>query len=652
MPLERDKLADYFTTNTNLQIRHHYYKETVERAEAFAPHSDGVYPDKLIGQRRPNEAEEVQQYRKEIWKAKTKPTFGRIVSSLSKIRRSADWSINYESIEYNKIAQGEELENYAEVKFPYFGSLTNWAFSILLKKYLIDPNAICFVSILNPDVEETDFKKPYPFIFDSKDVIEFKDDDFVILNDPAGHIFGTTKKQSKGTAYWYVDTQVVERWVQVNAKGDHDLESGYPHGLNELPAFKLGAIIIDSDGLNFLHESRIESILPELDEALREYSDLQAGKVLHMYAERWEYVQNECPECRGLGRISNPAWTEGSTLDPFVKCRGENCHNGYVATGPYSKILVRPNTVMEGGGSLPTPPAGYVEKDVEIIKLMEESVSKHIFDALAAINFQFLDQSPLNQSGTAKEVDKDELNNTVHAIAEDIVRILDNIYRLTAIYRYSGLYGAEDIEKMLPKIPVPEKFDILSASYLGDELDKAKKANFNPAILNAMELDYAAKKFNSDARVREMLGLVLALDPLSNITEDEKMSRLSNQGITKVDYTISSNINSFVRKAIEEDEKFLDLDIQDQRLKLEEMAQLVIGSYAAAIIPEDGLDAEDESGSQDADIIGKIPLAVQQLSLAAARATESGDTQLAATIKNKINQLLGQVVDATEDAVQ
>lgn len=593
MPLDRLLLADYFSTKTNRK-RHHYYDRTVEKAEAFAPHADGVYPEKLIGERRPNETDEVKLYRKEIWKAKTKPTFGRIVSSLGKIRRSADWSIKYPGEEFGKIEEGETLEDYCEHNFPYFTSATNWAFSVLLKKYLTDPNAVCLVSLLNQTVEEDQFNKPYPFLFDSKDVVEFVDDNFCILND----INGAGAKNKKWTAFYYIDTFVIERWIQVDDRGTHSLDTTYEHGLNELPAFKLGAIIVEAEGLNFLHASRIEDVLIDFDECLREYSDLQAAKVLHMYPERWEFTSAECPACNHTGFRPNPL-SEQEGQPNQIPCSYPGCTGGYIANGPYSKLLVRPTDSNMGNQNSPIPPAGYITKDIEIIKIMESSVERHQYDGLAAINFQFLDQSPLNQSGVAKEVDKDELNNTVHAIAEDIVRILDSIYRLIAFYRYAGLYSQDEIIEMLPSIPVPEKFDILSANYLGEELERGKKGLANPAILNALELEYASKKFNTNSEVRDRLELVLQLDPFSNISQDDKTAMLSNKGITQLSYVISSNIHSFVQRAIEEDANFAALALADQVEKMNEYAQEVVDAQDTAkpivadVVSETGLGDEE-----------------------------------------------------------
>lgn len=573
------ELQEYFAGTS----KHIFYDTSVKRAEEFCPHADGVYPKELIEERRPNEPLEVKEYRKKVWVPKTKPTFGRIVSSLSKIRRSADWSIGYPELEFTRIAEGEELSEYAEKNYPYFTSITNWVFAVLLKKYLTDPNAVCLVRPINFQVGETDYVQPYPFIFDSCNVVAYEEEEYCLLENKSGCQYWDKEVSRKGKSFYYIDAAVIEKYDQVDKEGGYSLQWSEAHNTGEMPAFKLGAIITETDGKNFLHESRIEAIIPELDEALREYSDLQAGKVLHMHPERWEYTQLECPTCNGTGKLPNPYWVEGQP--DSLPCTNKDCHGGRLATGPYSKILIKPSNALEQG-NIPTPPAGYVEKDVEILKLMDESVDKHMFAALSAINFQFLDQSPLSQSGIAKEVDKDELNNTVHSIAEDLVRIMDNVYALSAKQRYWNLYSMEEIQTMLPTIPVPERFDILSSNYLGEELDKAKKAGLNPSILNEMELEYTSKKFNADGTVRDRLELILSLDPLSNIIEDNKIAMLGQGGILKETYIISSNIQYFVERALSEDANFADKTWAEQMEKMKEYAAEVNVGKADTIINE------------------------------------------------------------------
>lgn len=627
------------------RVKHHFYERSVEIADAMALHADGKKPEALLEERRPNEPQEVLDYRLKIFTPKTKPTFTKIFSSLQKIRRSADWSIRFEG-EFSRIAEEETLEQYTSVNYPYFTSVTNWVFSMMLRKYLIDPNAVVVVAPMSREVAENEYLKPVAVIFDSEHVIDFVEEDYCVLVNPEGSTYMSAGKQVTGKSYYIITTLQILRYDQVNGKGTISLTDQYDHDLGVLPAFKLRGILIDQVKNNFLYESRIGGVLPELDEAIREYSDLQAAKVLHIYPERWEYTNSECTACKGTGKRLETI-NEEVIQKECTTCKGE----GYVVAGPYSKIMIKPSSM--GQAAVPTPPAGYVEKDIEIVKVMSESVDAHIYAALAAINFQFIDKSPVAQSGIAKEVDKDELNNTVHSIAEDIVAGMDLIYRYIAYYRYAALYTQDEINEMVPHISVPEKFDMLSSDHLQEELKSAKEAKFNPILLNAMEREYAAKKFNTDPAVSDMVNLSLRLDPLPNITEDDKMSRLSNKGITLETYIISSNIQEFVSRAIEEDEGFAEKPLKDQKAVMLAYALEIVASQEVEIPDMDdaGLDGNGQPKVNE-DNIGKIPLAVQQLSLAASRAAEAGDTATAETIKAKINQLLAKLVDATEpDAV-
>jgi hypothetical protein len=568
-------------------IRHdrrcRYYKEAVDQAVSFSYHSDGAYPKELIECRRPNEPEDVKEYRCKIWKPKTKPTFTRLLSSLGKIRRSSDWSIKFPpASDFPKIAESETLEEYTTKNYPYFTDFTNWVFDVLLKSYLTDPNGVVMVAPINPNAGVTEYIKPYADIFKSCHVIEYIEGISAILERPEGCWYRTRNKDEKGRSFYIINDQVIEQWDQLDGRQNYGIVMMYPHNLGFLPCFKMGGSIMESDNMHFLYESRISGILPDLDEALREYSDLQASKVGHIFLERWEYTQNECTDCKGTGKR-----LYGETHIECHKCHGR----GYVAAGPYAKMLIRPTNTMEGQAPIPTPPAGYVQKDIDIVELMEKSVRQHIYDALASINFQFLEQTPLNQSGTAKEVDKEELNNTVYTIAEDLVRIMDSCYKRFSWYRYSTLYPSpDDLDAMVPAVAVPEQYDLLSAQYMQTELADAKKSDINPVITSAMELEFAQKRFDSEPEVRDRLALVLRLDPLPNVTEDEKMSRLSNKGITQLTYIISSNIQEFVQRAIEEDPGFPEQDLKDQKAKMMQYAQAQVDAQQATLIPAPPVD--------------------------------------------------------------
>lgn len=571
------ELKLYFTDKR----KYHYCDISRDKEKDMRVHADGLFPEKLIQERRPNEPDTVFEYRKKIFVAKTKPYFSKIENTLQKIRRSSDWSIKYPEASFDRILEGEKMNDYAESHYPVFGSITNWAFSLLLRNYLIDPNALCLVAPMMIPDEENVFLQPVATIFNSCHVLDFVEDDYAVVENKVGAEYIAQNGQRKlGKSYYIITTVSITRHDQINARGDMAEGWYYEHGLGLLPVFKLGGIVVDVYGHNSLYESRISGILPEFNEALREYSDLQAAVVLSMFPERWEYTQNQCARCKGIGKVQETVNNESCS----VVC--ETCSGrGMVAAGPYSKVVL---TQPESGNlPMPTPPMGYVAGPVDIIKLQQESVQHHITSALAAINFEFLAEGPLNQSGTAKEVDKDELNSMVHSIAEDLVSIIDHVYWLIALYRYSAQYSADEIWEMLPMIAVPEKYDILSASYYQEQMKAANDSKLNPAITNQMQVALATKIFNNDLDIAHKVGLILRLDPLSGISEDDKMSRLSNGGITLIDYVVSSNINKFVDAAIEKNKGFMDEDVIKQREIIYAMASEQIAESAADIIPVD-----------------------------------------------------------------
>lgn len=564
--------------------RFHPFKQRCnDTAKHLRTHALGEYPGELIECRRPNEPAEVMDYRKKIWSAKTKPYFGKIETTLQKIRRSTDWSVRYDLREFTRIQEGEDLETYCEKRFPKFGSVTNWAFAKLLRDYLIDPNGLIVVMpVLVPD-EATEYYKPEPFVFDSFQVIDYEQEDYAFIKDTVGCLYWSNGKQMKGETYWGITTQDIIRYDQIDGRKTFAETGRITHGFGLLPVVPMGGVIVETCGPWMFRESRVAGVVPEFNEALREYSDLQASKVVHMYPERWEYTNSECTSCKGTGQ-RNEVINEVACQVECKTCAGK----GYVVAGPYSKIVVKPpNAGMGETPTIPTPPAGYVEKDVEIIKVQEQSVQDHITAGLSAINFEFLAATPLSQSGVAKEVDKDEANNTAHAIAEDIVAIMDGVYYYTAKWRYGLLYNDEQIQDMVPKVAVPEKFDIFTSTMYQEQFKAAKDSKMNPAILNTLEREYANKAFNNDPEVADRVALVLSLDPLANISEDDKMSRLSNNGITQENYIISSNINSFVERAIEEDPSFTDKTITEQKEVIRTYAQEQITAAAAEVVPLD-----------------------------------------------------------------
>lgn len=586
--------ADFLNPYTKDNKRHKAYAETVQIMKRMKVHAHGENPGDLISKRRPSESEDVQKYREEIFVAITKFVFTKILNCLAKIRKSQDWSIRYDpSSVPDKIRKGETLEDYCETNYPYFGSLTNWVFNVLLQNYLMDPNAVCLELPLEIDIAKNDYLRPYTLVFNSDRVLDFVEDDYAVIHstDVATYEY-QGQKFNDGNVYYIVSTTEIQKWEQTSPGKEMTNTMKFAHGLGKLPCYKVKGLFKKAMDTTNIWQSRIDDIIPRLNEAVREYSDLQGGVVTSLNMEKWAYVSQDCPECNGTTKVKN------KTGSGWIKCKA--CKgSGSLDTSPFS---IRPIKAPKAGeAAVPTPPAGFITKPVEILILQDQRVEKHMWWALCAVNMEFLVQTPLVQSGVAKEWDRDEFNNFVNAVAEDIVALMDKSYWFKNEYRNRII--VPEYQKriaMLPKVAVPEKFDMVNSAYLAQELVNAKTANVNPLLMNALQVEFANKKLQNSPEVKAKINLVFDLDPFPGKDGAEKMTELQNGGITLEDFVISCNIVPFVNRAIFEsgkDNPFTGMPLDKQMVMMRKFAQEKIkANSAAAEVMKVVQDDEEEDG--------------------------------------------------------
>ena len=518
-------------------LRHEDYDDAVEMYEELETHADGEYPGELIDQRRPAESDEIKHYRKKIFVPITKPVFTKVYNSLMKIRKSQDWMVQFPEELPAVIAEDESPEKYLMYKMPRNGSITNWIFSVCFKQYLIDANAAVLTLPTNWEKQDNQYYEPYPMIFNSEDVLDYKEGLYYVL------------KEHDEDKYWVIQPDI----IQIFEVKDYAVREVFqmPNALGYMPVRHLYGMIIENYKDRSLYESRISGIVPKMNEALREYSDLQAEIVQHIHSTMWSMQPQQCGRCKGLGEIPK----ENSAPIKCPSCSGK----GLLPLNPFEHLVLP--APRPGEPAIPTPPIGYVQKQTDIAKLQEERIRQHIYDALSAINMEFLAETPLSQSGVAKQVDREELYSFVHSIAEDIVRIMDEIIYDICAWRYSGV--TSDIRALLPYIPVPERFDMLSGKVLVDELTSMVNAKVDPAIINAAQIELAGKKFN-DSEVKDLVVLKLKLDPFAGVPEENISLQRMYNAIDQNDLIIHANINKFVTRALEEVQDFANLSYADQ----------------------------------------------------------------------------------------
>lgn len=562
---------------------HPAYNATIEMYDNLRVHFNGEYPGKLIDERRPNESEHSKDYRKKIYKPKTKATCTRITNSLSKIRRSPDWIVKFEDDFKTRIPEAESPERYINYDFPYFKSITTWLFAVCLKNYLMDANAVCAVVPLNrPVAGSNEFVKSFPLVFNSNQVIDYVEGQYAVLqSNEMCKYTQAGKEYYNGRVVIIVTESQFVRYEQTTLEGRMDPVYYYDHNIGSMPAFKLGGQYHMSHDNVTIWESRISGILPDLDEYVRMYSDFQAQLVQHVFSEKWTWGMNDqCTDCQGTGYHNN------NVNVPCPTCNGTK----KIKITPYSVTNVNPANTNLGQQPAPIPPLGYISKEsvAEMTELLDKLLDKADYNALSAINMEFLAKVPLAESGIAKGYDRDEANNFVHAICEDLVSIADSVCYYVVEYRYpTYVPSKEERKKLLPQIAVPETYDLLNTQYLMAEMKAAQDAKMSTTFLNKMQVEIAAKKYPNDPEFIDMMECIYDLNPFPSSSIDDIVMMAQNKYITEMDAVIACNIDNFVQQAYEENDAFLDMEYADQKKIIEAMAAAKIkqNSVSDLIIP-------------------------------------------------------------------
>jgi hypothetical protein len=581
-----DFIGQYLTDNPP---KHDLYEGSVKIAQKLRVHEKGEYPASLIEIARPNEDEKYKEYRREVFTPITKTVYSKVVSTIAKINRAEDWKIGFAD-------DSSDLKNYTEEIYPYFDSLENWFFSIGLNQMLKDPNSVVAVIPLtkkNPTDDSEQFS-PFTFIFKAENVIDYEEGRYaVLMAEEKSMVTQGDTQVKKGKIIYFIDHESYIKAVQVGELTENQFQfngdemgniNPTMHNFEYMPAWKMGGTIEEFIDGEMLYDSFIGDCIPYWDEALRRYSDHQVNMVLHLHPMEWEIQDTPCPTCKATGSIRR----EGRDGTPYNEdCRSCAGAGNVSAKTPFGRKLINVSK-LDGVNQItpiPTPPAGIIERDIASISFLKQEVKDNIKDGLAAVNMEFIMETPEINSGVAKAMDRQEMNSFFYNIARHVVNnILYPAYYFISAWRDLS-YSEEQIIASMPTINTPTKFDVLSSDILANRLTIAKTAGLPASLTNAMQKEYAETEFGDDSDETILFKLVSDLDPLPGLIEADKMTVLSNKGTTQAKYILSSNIYAFVFRARIENKTFEKMPYANQMDILDAYVQEVVDENEKDVVP-------------------------------------------------------------------
>lgn len=629
-----------------------YIAEGREIYEGLEYHFENEYPDKLLITQHPSEEPWMREYRKRRWQGPTLTATGRVYQFLQKIQQADDFKIRWET-DFEKTGIAEEVNGYNNTlayyctkKLPLFGSLQNWLFNLFLKNYLADPNSIVLILpdysewVEEPNqIEQLDWSRPYPQVIETEDLL-FETEEWVL--------FETEEWEDENKREWRQFVAVTkEGLILFRQIGPFNQASPFqvyeiPFEFEYLPVIKTGNIVYEEEEGHLVYESVLSPCLPAWNEVLYRTDDLNILYAIHALPQKWALKLSTCKTCNGTGFNSNKDKLK-------VECRECN-GSGRASATPFSllEINIDRSTALNPTPNLPPlPPAGYIERPVDAVKLFQEDIVYKEYQGFKAIGLEILGQIPAAQSGIAKEYDRKELNTFCYSVCVHLA----TVYKAAAYHilcqRYNpliinGILTDERKQASLPVLTIPTDFDVLTSSVVSEMLTKAQQGKFNPLIIHGIEMDYVEKLYGENSKQKTYLKLITDLDPLPFKSIDDKTLILNSGGCSKRDYVLSANLTAFLTKAMAMNPDWITLPYEQQVMQLNAMAEAKIAEINQGIVPlMDGAGSGNNATPEDA--LGKLPLAVMQLSLAAERAKDSGNEPLFTAVNQKLNDLLEKI---------
>ena len=205
---------------------------------------------------------------------------------------------------------------------------------------------------------------------------------------------------------------------------------------------------------------------------------------------------------------------------------------------------------------------------------VEDRIAKEEKRGLASINMEIVSMVGTDQSGLAKTVDRDDLNAFLSRYSRHVFEyVLPKLIHYIAEWRYGQTSNVMDI---LPQISQPKDFNILNLDQLTSEFKDASNSNVSPTYLAHIERELTNSKFANNENERLKSNAIISLNPYAGSSKDELLT-LRNLGEPDWQIYKAIHLQELVEMAIEDDSKFLEKKLKEQREVINQMAKDAIG---------------------------------------------------------------------------
>lgn len=548
------------------QVGYRYpgYQEAVDYADEMSWHVYGDVPNDLLDRTRPNEPQEVKDYRKENFEPITKSSCDKALHIFSKI-----FNPNLSSIRWKKESrESKELKDYALDNYPAFNSVVNYMKEVVLREMIADPNGVICVKLA--EIPKTDTEQPKPIIklYDSCHVMNYDYDHYLIKISVEGEEYHDDNPRNpfpaKASAWWEFEYYDKKQFILFQAKLDtnenliiEEIET-YPYQMDYVPVWPLGGKVESLGDGNLLYKSFIDAAIPYWNYAITHQSDLTATLVGHIFPQKYE-VTEPCnysmewegmhSSCKGGQLRWGNAEGRGHSME-CPKCDGSGKRS---LIGPLGVHQWNRDKLSDAeNGPLGIMPVGYINVPIDGAEMLTRHVDKMLQRGMWSINMDVEDEVGENQSGVAKVIDRSAQHDTLANVGDRVFGVhLPNFF-----YFCNKLMFRNASDDNLPEVNKPTQFDVYSSSDLINNYKIAKDSGLDPNFLQIKQEEILTRDLTTNPDLKQFAFLMLDLDPLPGMDSMTISTNVSKGFNSQEDAVVHYNIKRFVERAFMEDAGF------------------------------------------------------------------------------------------------
>jgi len=514
------ELATFFKDFFKLPIPE-YKKQWIAICTAMAVHTRKGDPGELLKKKRPNETQEVYEYRCHTFKHITYGSMNRATDELYRIVNGINYRINVSD------KTRELLNNNSFSGMPF----ALYIQQSILRRMIEDPNGLLvWLPSGQGLVDSAEKTIPVPYVVHSSHIHYVDQNAIAFLSCEKSPVIVNKKEVYEGLVFYVLTKSEFYKIKQVGRKADNKFENEliYEHKMDEIPYCILGGDKADEGFFN----SFFAPYLAFGDEALTQFSDFQAI----MVTSGFPYIEEFLMECE-ITEEPNKEVPPGDQEETYKakkytwKKMPRSPHNTIERKIPDSNK----DNAFSGDQILDpsVPSIRFIQANVETAKHAWEVVKEMITFAEDSLHLN-LGRGFL--SGDAKVEDKKSQQAMITKIGDNI---FDNIM-LNSVRFIDGYYNYRKPDPAI-SIDKPATYDIKTENDVMVEITGLKQGNAPIFFIQQATLDLAAKRFSGNKLMLKMMDILIMSDPLFVYTPAEKQNMVLAGTATKNEVILSQN---------------------------------------------------------------------------------------------------------------